>query len=184
MEKLSKATADDKLQQAYGLYGNLLVKYCTVRLKEARSSVDDCVQNTFLIYYKKVLDGENIENPKAFLYRTADNMIKRTVAEYYTNAQRTTELENADDIPVQEQFNNSNDLDYDYLKELLLSKLSPSEQLLYQQKYVDRLSLKEIGEYYKIAPAAVANRTSRLRTKIKSLVDGVIEENSKGGSTL
>lgn len=76
MARVTKAVADEKLQQAYNLYGNLLIKYCTVRLKDASESVDDCVQNT---------------------------------------------------------------------------------------------------------AAAVANRTSRLRTKIKSLINQVIEENGKGG---
>lgn len=182
MANKSKEIADEKLKQAFKLYGNLLNKYCAVRLREVPSSVDDCVQNTFLIYYKKVRADEEIMNPKAFLYRTADNMIKRVIAEHYKNAKHTVELEKANDIPVEDVFDHSADLDYDYLKEMLLSKLSPEEQILYQQKYVDRLSLKEIGELYQIDPTTVANRTSRLRTKIKSLIDEVIDTNKKGGS--
>ena len=163
MVKISKAAADEKLHQAYSMYGVLLTKYCTVRLGEAIASVDDCIQNAFLIYYNKILNGETIENPKAFLYRGTD-------------------LETAENISVDESFERTADLDYDYLKEILINKLSEDEQLLYQQKYVQRLSLKELGDYYSIKPAAVANRTSRLRTKIKSLIDEVLEENDKGGN--
>ena len=181
MARINKAQADQMLQEAYKLYGNLLVKYCAVRLKEDAVAVDDCVQNAFLIYYKKLLGGDVIEKPKAFLYRTADNMVKRSLADYYKNAKRTIELEKAENIPVEETFTDACDLDYDYLKRVLLEKLSADEQLLYQQKYVEGMALKEIGEYYKITPSAVANRTSRLRTKIKTLIDYVIENNSKGG---
>lgn len=182
MVKISKAAADEKLQQAYSMYGVLLTKYCTVRLGEAITSVDDCIQNAFLIYYNKILNGETIENPKAFLYRVADNMVKRCVSEYYSDAKRRADLETAENISVDESFERTADLDYDYLKEILINKLSEDEQLLYQQKYVQRLSLKELGDYYSIKPAAVANRTSRLRTKIKSLIDEVLEENDKGGN--
>lgn len=182
MVKISKAAADEKLQEAYSMYGNLLTKYCTVRLEEAIASVDDCIQNAFLIYYNKILNGETIENPKAFLYRVADNMVKRCVSEYYSDAKRRADLETAENISVDESFEHTADLDYDYLKEILINKLSEDEQLLYQQKYVQRLSLKELGDYYSIKPAAVANRTSRLRTKIKSLIDEVLEENDKGGN--
>lgn len=182
MAKISKAAADEKLQQAYSMYGVLLTKYCTVRLGEAIASVDDCIQNAFLIYYNKILNGETIENPKAFLYRVADNMVKRCVSEYYSDAKRRADLETAENISVDESFEHTADLDYDYLKEVLINKLSEDEQLLYQQKYVQRLSLKELGAYYSIKPAAVANRTSRLRTKIKSLIDEVLKENDKGGN--
>lgn len=78
-----KRTADDALSAACRDYKKCLEKYCRVRLGEAADSVDDCVQETFYIYYKKLLNGEIIEKPKAFLYRTADNMIKRKLSEHY-----------------------------------------------------------------------------------------------------
>ena len=72
-------------------------------------------------------------------------------------------------------------LDYDELKEILLLKLSEQEQHLYKMKYVEKRSLKEIGKKLDIPPATVANRTSRLRSKIRSLLSQVIEDSLKGG---
>lgn len=181
MARITKAAADELLQQAYNQYGNLLMKYCSVRLKDVPESIEDCVQNTFLTYYNKVLGGEEVEKPKAFLYRIADNMIKREIAEFYKKAQRTVDLKEADEIPVDSAFDSTADIDYDYLKEILISKLSEEEQRLYEQKYVQRMSLRQLSSYYGINAAAVANRTSRLRTKIKSLINQVIKENGKGG---
>lgn len=180
MVKISKAAADEKLQQAYSMYGVLLTKYCTVRLGEAIASVDDCIQNAFLIYYNKILNGETIENPKAFLYRVADNMVKRCVSEYYSDAKRRADLETAENISVDESFERTADLDYDYLKEILINKLSEDEQLLYQQKYVQRLSLAKHGG---IIYAAYCNNDTCMykmfyKRKILGLLKkGMIDEN-------
>lgn len=92
-----KRAADESLSFACREYGKCLEKYCRVRLGEAADWADDCVQETFYIYYKKLLDGESVEKPKAFLYRTADNMIKRKLHEHYKNASRTVPLDEARD---------------------------------------------------------------------------------------
>lgn len=188
MAGISKSEADELLSDAYFHYSRLIEKFCAVRLKEARADLDDCVQNTFLLYYKKILAGEEIINTKAFLYRVADNMVKRAVDDYYRNAKRTVELEKAEHITVENQVESELEsianLDYDLLKEKLLQKLSEDEQKLFELKYARRLSLKEISDIYNINPAAVANRTSRLRTKIKALVDDTIELERNGGSLI
>lgn len=72
-------------------------------------------------------------------------------------------------------------LDYDELKDTLISVLTEKEQYLYHLKYEQRKSLKEIGEILNIPPVTVANRTSRLRSKIKELVGSVIEDSLKEG---
>lgn len=178
---LIKTTADRKLSEAYREYGGCLEKYCRVRLKEAADSTGDCVQEAFCIYYKKLLAGEEIEKPKAFLYRTADNMIKRAKQEHFRNASRFAPLEEAAETPADSFDEIADSLDYDKLKEKLLSHLSEAEQLLYERKYVERKSLKEIGKELGIPPTTAANRTSRLRAKIKSLTEELIDTVEKGG---
>lgn len=177
----TKAAADELLSVACSQYCKSLEKYCRVRLGEVSGWVDDCVQETYYVYYKKLLAGETIEKPKAFLYRTADNMIKRLKAEHYKNAARITPLEEARDVVFEMADEIVTSLDYDELKEILLLKLSEQEQRLYKMKYVEKRSLKEIGKELDIPPATVANRTSRLRSKIKSLLSQVIEDSLKGG---
>lgn len=170
-----KSLADEKLSLAYRDYGKCLEKYCRVRLGEAEASTDDCVQEAFCIYYKKLLSGEVIEKPKAFLYRTADNMIKRARAEYYKNASRLVPLEQAENAQAEMIDRLADKLDYDKLKEILMLSLNDKEQLLYLRKYIERKSLKEIGAELGIPPTTVANRISRLRTKIKSLTQEMID---------
>lgn len=186
MDKVNKAQADELLSEAYDKYSTLLEKFCAIRLKEAQSALEDCVQNTFLAYYKKVLAGEEILNTKAFLYRVADNMVKRAVADYYKQAKRTVELEKAqavaDSKSVEELAERLDYIDYDLLKQRLIRQLTYEEQRLYELKYVQRLSLKDIAVMLDITPSAVANRTSRLRTKIKAMVEDAIEFERNGGN--
>lgn len=182
MGKSRKAYADEKLKEAYRTCSASLIKYCRVRLGDAADYTDDCVQEAFCVFYRKLLAGEEIEKPGAFLYRTADNMVKRAKSEYIKHAQRTAILESAEHVQTFIFEENADNIDYDAVKDILISDLSKDEQLLYQQKYIEKLSLKEIGTALGIPPSAVANRTSRLRTKIKKLTKEIIEQEQKGGS--
>lgn len=176
-----KAAADKALSEAYRECGHALQKYCRVRLGDAADQTEDCVQEAFCVYYKKLLAGEEIEKPKAFLYRTADNMVKRARAAHYKDAVHLLPLEDAEAVEAASPDDLVSALDYDILKEKLLSELSPEEQLLYTRKYAERKSLKEIGLELSVPPTTVANRTSRLRTKIKHLSEELIESTLKGG---
>ena len=179
-----KQYADAQLTQAYENYMLDITKYCTVRLKENKDAVDDCVQEVFLVYYNRLLKGEEFEKVRAFLYRTADNICKAADTDFVRKAKKRVNLETVEEVAATPIDNKASSYDYDKLKEILINELSPAEQHLYKLKYVDRLSLKEIGEELNIPPAAVANRTSRLRTKIKSLISPIIENNTEGGVML
>ncbi len=182
MGRETKRLADEKLIEIYNAIGKSIVRYCRVRLGEAADEADDCVQEALCVYYKRLLNGEEFQNPKAFLYRTADIMVRRAKEEYVIKAQRTASLESAKTAEVFIPDENAANIDYDAIREILILRLSEDEQRLYQQKYVEGLSLKEIGKNLNIAPAAVANRTSRLRSKIKRLIEPVLENEKKGGN--
>ena len=72
-----KKRANALLQECYNEYRIRLFNYCLSRLDGSREAADDCVQETFIVFYDRLLDGEQFENPRAFLYRTADNFVKR-----------------------------------------------------------------------------------------------------------
>ena len=179
-----KEYADALLTQAYEKYSLDITKYCTVRLRENKSAVDDCVQEVFLVYYNRLLKGEDFEKVRAFLYRTADNICKSADTDFVRKAKRSVNLETVEEVAATPVDEKAASYDYDLLKEILLKELTPAEQQLYKLKYVDRLSLKEIGDLLNIPPNAVANRTSRLRTKIKDLISPIIEQNTEGGVML
>lgn len=181
---MSKKYADEQLEQAYELYAKQLERFCLSRLGDAYDSVNDCVQEAYYIFYKRLLNNEQFDNPRAFLYRTVSNLALRAKDEYYKNASRTKSIDDESVLGVSVTMEDgiTDYTDYDKLKELLISKLSDEEQRLYQMKYVEEKSLAEIALKLGINDKAVANRTHRLRQKIKRLIEPILEENEKGGS--
>ncbi len=181
MNSAVKKRADEKLKEAYGLCYLSLIKYCNVRMGDARASADDCVQEAFLVYYNRLLSGENIENPRAYLYRTTDNFVKRAVEAYGKAVKRTVPLDEAQEIQSEDLPFDIENTDYDALAEKLLNTLSEQEKQFYELKYIKQLPLSEIAERLEISPAAAAKRSSRLRQHIKEKLTDFIDSQSEGG---
>lgn len=181
---MSKAYADEQLEEAFSLYSKAIEKFCFTRLGEANEYAGDCVQDTYCVFYSRLLNGEIFNNPRAFLYKTANNMVLKAKDKYYQNAKLTKQLDEAEvlSVFVEDNVENKNDvmLDIEAAKEILISQLSDIEKELYQMKYVENKSLKEIGSILGIPPTTVAMRTSRLRAKIKELITPVLTEIRKG----
>lgn len=163
-----KLNIEQFFNDCYEQYYQSLFKYCRVRLGEFSEHAEDCVQDAFVILQRKLNEGETIEQPRAFLYRTADNFVKRTAEHYIKERTRTVDLSQVESVSVAPEI--SDDFDYDRLAQILLETLTQQEQELYILKYVRRKSLKEIAEMLDIQPTAVAKRVSRLRQRIKDLI--------------
>lgn len=181
MNSAVKKRADEKLKEAYTRCYLPLIKYCNVRMGDARTSADDCVQEAFLVYYNRMLSGEEIENPRAYLYRTVDNFAKRAVEDYARSLKRTVPLDEAvekcaDTLPFDLE-----NIDYDALAQRLLDTLSEQEKQFYTLKYIERLPLSAIAERLEISPTAAAKRSSRLRKQIKEKLADFIDSQSEGG---
>ena len=180
---LSKKYADEQLEQAYDLYAKSIERFCLSRLGEAYGNANDCVQEAFYIYYKRLLDNEHFENPRAFLYRTVSNLALKARNEYLKCASKTKSIddESFGEIAVSIEESITDYTDYDRLKDLLVSRLNEGEQRLYQMKFVEDKNLAEISKILNINEKAVANRTHRLRLKIKRLIEPILKENEIGG---
>lgn len=181
MNSAVKHKADEALNEAYRQYYLPLLRYCTVRLGEAKEAAGDCVQDAFVVFYNRLLSGEDVQNPRAFLYRTADNFRRRALQSYQTAQSKTVPLENAEPYSIPFLPFSPEDMDYDRLAKALLDTLSDDEQTLYRWKYSENVSLSEIAERLGISPAAAAKRTSRLRQRICEKLSQTIETETKGG---
>ena len=96
--KQLKQIADSKLKADYGKYYASIYKFCLSRLKDDSSYVDDCVQEAFVVLYKRLLSGEEIEYTQAFLYKTASNLIKKRFAQL-KREEKNISLEEIREIP-------------------------------------------------------------------------------------
>lgn len=167
---MNKSQADKILSKYYDDCYQSLLKYCRVRLGNFDSHAHDCVQEAFIVLYKKLKSGEEIENPRAFLYRTADNFIRRIVKECSKQQIRNIPLEEFSAVTVSSVPMISDEFDYDKYAEILIEKLNEDEKRIYRMKYSDKMSIGEIAAFLNISPAAAAKRLQRMRDKIKQLI--------------
>lgn len=167
---MNKSDADKILSKCYDDCYQSLLKYCRVRLGKFDGHAHDCVQEAFIVLYNKLKSEEAIENPRAFLYRTADNFIRRTVKECSKQQSRNVPLEEFSAVTVSSVPMISDDFDYDKCAEMLIAKLNEDEKQIYNMKYSEKMSIGEIAVSLNISPAAAAKRLQRMRDKVKLLI--------------
>ena len=168
LEKPDKIT-----RECFGEYRVSLFRYCLARLDGAREDADDCVQDAFLVLQKTLAEGKAVDNPRAFLYRTADNFVKRRKEANAVAAKRSLPLEYAEDIAAQadpDYVKAVDETDYDLLAENLIATLSDDEKKLYDLRYRRKTPVDDIAKLLGISPAAVSMRLLRLKEKIKKKV--------------
>lgn len=163
--------ADALLTQCYADYRLKLFHYCLARLDGAREAADDCVQEAFLVLCRTLRSGETVAHPQAFLYRTADQFVKRRRREAATAARRELPLEAAEGRQAALTEDRLALIDYDALAALLVQALSPEEQALYTRRYVQRARVEAIAQELQISRPAASMRLMRLREKIITLIE-------------
>ena len=166
-----KKRANALLQECYDQYRLKLFNYCLSRLDGSREAADDCVQETFIVFYNKLLDGEEFENPRAFLYRTADNFVKRQKQKDAVELKRSIPLDEAADVGVTDEYLSRLDLiDYEEIAKILLNLLTDEEKQIYDLRYIRKQGVEDIAEQLGISRPAASMRLMRLRNKIKDMV--------------
>lgn len=164
----NKKNADEILRQTYSTYSEKIGRYCNIKLKN-RSEADDCVQECFLVFYKAVLRGENIDNKGAFLYKTADNLIRNQ----WRRDKKNNKIISLDDISENvstPDIVDCGNIDFDLYADKIIKALSENEQAIYKLKYVDDKSIADISAELNISFDAVAKRLSRLRQKVREMI--------------
>ena len=168
----NKEKCDAILKECFEEYRIKLFNYCLARLDGSREDADDCVQDSFLVLQQKLISGDTVENPRAFLYRTAENFVKRKREERAKAKQRNVPLEYAEEtVSVDLDYLAAVDeTDYDLLAQELIETLSDDEKALYDLRFVRRTAVNDIAVILKISPAAVSMRLKRLKEKVKMKV--------------
>lgn len=169
MDSKNKKAVQDRFTQIYNEYKGPIYKMCLVRLKD-ENSAEDCMQNAFIVLYKKMLNKEEIENPRAFLYKTAGNFVLKCFDERSRHLEKTVPITEYEDKLIDEQNKIDSNINFELLNKQLNSVLTPEEQLLLKLKYIDDLTIDAVAEILNISKAATAKRLQRLREKIKKTI--------------
>lgn len=164
----SKKQVDEQFRSAYDTYVDNISRFCNIKLKN-RDEAQDCVQECFTIFYKKLIEGEQIINISAYLYKIADNLVK----EQYRRdekARNIIPLEEVADQLYTEQNIGYEDIDYDIYAKKIIDCLNENDKELYRLRYDCKKSLQQISKDMNISYFAVAKRLCRMRDKISEIM--------------
>ena len=167
----SKSASVTIFEQCYKDYYQSLINFARARLRESSDFCEDCVQETFMVLYNRLQAGEEFEYPRAFLYKTLDNVIKKQKTKIMTDEINTVsldDLENSMEIAVHDA------VDYEKYIKILEDSLDEDEKFIYTEKYVNEKKIEQIAIENNLSVGAVTMRLSRLRKKLKNLLDDLI----------
>lgn len=174
-----KKKADKILDECCREYKTYLFKYAFLRTGNDKDAAEDCVQEALMIFYKRLLKGEEFEHPKAFLYRTVDNLIKEFLREKkkQTDKQIPLDSNEAESIgSFDKHFENIDERVENEIIANVISTLSENDKQIYISRYVENLSVKEISEKLSISVSAVTTRLLRLRERVSTKVRQELKE--------
>lgn len=158
-------------EKCYKDYYQSLINFARARLREGSDFSEDCVQEAYTVFYNRLQDGEEFENPRAFLYRTLDNIVKKQRTKIIAEETHTVSLDDPDNTMDIAVYDN---IDCEKYIRILEDSLDEDEKALYIAKYVDGKKIEEIANDINLSVGAVTMRLSRLRKKLKSLLDDLI----------
>lgn len=180
---------EEQLTRLYYAYWNQykteIFRFCESRLYRAPHLAEDCLQQVFLAMYEALAQGKNIDNPRAWLYKTAHNQINHMNDRLVTEQKKRT-MEDLDDLPVAVSFDSCLDAtlreeeDLDHMRQTVLSKLDEDDRLLIEASVEDKLPSRVIGERFGLKENTVNQRLKRLRIKVGRIVKEMVEKDSLG----
>lgn len=183
----------DKIQDTATLFSEIYKQYspmikslCEFKLASLPDTVDDCVQEVFIALYEKMKSGETIQNPKAWLYKTAANRIKLI----YSSAAKKNEQTHAPEIIelladastafehdafTSQQETTAEDIDRVYDK--IMQSLSDEDKNILLDICDSKLKLREIAVKYNMSLSAAKQRSVRLKARVRAYIRKLTSEN-------
>ena len=166
----SKKALDIRFTQIYNQYKSSIYKFCLVKLNGDNSDAEDCMQNVFMTFYKKLCNNEEIANPRAYLYRIANNYIMKHIEANSRENKTSLPIEDYADKIIDERNDADSEIDFKLLNEKLNKLLTPNEQQLLRLKYIDDLTIEQVAKVLNTNKQTIAKRLQRLREKIKNSI--------------
>lgn len=174
-QKENKTNADKLLEEYCRQYKEILYKYAYLRTGHDKNAAEDCVQEAFMVIYRKMKKGEEFKEPKAFLYRTVDNFIK----EHLRDLKKRQKLNEKVISEETYQWDILDKLAPETEEEIInaaMSEMSDTEKIIYRRRYIENKNVKEIAQQYNLSVTAVTTRLYRIRQKVEARVRQELKE--------
>lgn len=168
--------SDKEFETIYNKFYKQILIYCNARLHFNRSYAEDCTEKVFETFYLKRDQFYSIENIRAWLYRTADNLIKKSNQEWKKDRE-TFHYDQSDDMEVGSDLSEVPDFEnkiseeqIEKYKDIVLSQLSPAKRELYQSRFIQKMSYKDLAVRYKISENTLRQRIFALKKEVLKLI--------------
>ncbi len=155
--------------KAYEDYADAIFRHCFFRLRQNRELAKDMTQETFVKTWQYIARGNHIDNIRAFLYRTATNLIID-----YARKQKPLSLDELRDEGFEPSYEEEETIalmiDAEQAKKLI-DELDEPYRAAIVMRFLDELSPKEIASITGQTPNAVSVRINRALKKVRALAD-------------
>lgn len=170
----SMVSLGDKEQQiltAYDSYADALFRHCYYRLYD-REMAKDVVQDVFMRVWEFVCKGNDIDNTRAFLYRTANNLVIDRVRKHKTYSLDALKEKGFD--PEDHTQDAARITGIISGREVLqvLHRLEDPYRTVVIMRYIDDLMPREIASVLGETENVVSVRIHRAVKKVKQLWEG------------
>lgn len=148
----------------YDQYADAIFRHLYYRLQERERALE-LTQEVFTRYYEYVSAGRLVENPKAFLYRSAHNAFVNDIRK----PTRTTSLETLMESGFDVRYSEPDREELEAQREAVskLRELDPPSREVLTLRYVDGFKVKEIAEMLRERENTVSARIRRALKKLK-----------------
>lgn len=149
-----------------------LRKICKYKLSNNLSEVDDVIADAYLALCDAVENESELENPKAWLYGTVNNLIKFKYTEIKKTSKTMISIDNGDYILVYNVDFTEARLTDETIEDIRIeieSELLPAELTLLKLLHEKKLTQKEVAVILNTTTSAVKQKNYRLKKKIKEI---------------
>lgn len=178
---LSNREEIDSIIKDCETYRKKLIEHCQLHFDYDYDSACDCVQNAYLALYENLLNGIEIKNYRAWLYKVTMNYRNKAIREkikhneyaFISNEEKDLALENSFVYNPDYVENIVSDLEIEkrYIK--IISSLSEDEKNLYIEHYLQKKTFAEIGSALGIKAGTIERRHAKLKKKILKMIKNI-----------
>lgn len=174
----NKERQDELCERLWYNYNDYIRKLCKIKLGKRTHDIEDVVLETYVSLCVAVRENRDIRDERAWLFKTADNLLKVKMKEIYEKRHIEVSIQSADDeYPVY-------DLPYsmDFIENLIKEKsiyqkvsdifdmLNDMERDVFIKFHLEGFSYAEIAEMYGSTEQAIKQINYRTKRKITRFV--------------
>lgn len=155
---------------------------CEYKLRSCPDEIDDVISEVYLAFISTVHNNKIPENPKAWLYGVANNLIKKKYSQINKQKNMCISMSSPeiDDIELAVFPDLSEEIvsddDIVSMADKIFSELSTEEQQILTYFHYENKSIKEIADLIGKRESAVKQKHYRLCLKIRRLIKECIEK--------